>query len=107
MLLSIFGIVLLIIIIISYKISKREDKSLITSLIILIGFIGIEIFIENTTIQLLFFVCIITLIIYIVFFCFIPRLFYIKGKFLFTETKSEVWKDLKIDSTIVEKQEKN
>lgn len=98
---------LLIIIITSYKISKKEDKSIITSLIILIGSIGIEIFIENTTIQLLFFVCIIILIIYIVFFCFIPRLFYIKRKFLFSETKSEIWKDLKIDSTIVEKQEKN
>lgn len=106
-LLSIFGIGLLVIIIICYKISKKGDKDILTSLIILIGFIGIEIFIENTIIQLLFFVCIIILIIYIVFFFFIPRLFYIKEQFLFTEIKSEVWEDLKMDSTIVEKQQKD
>jgi len=104
LILLIFGIILSFIIIYSLKISKKEDKGILASFIVLLGFIGIEIFIENTTIQLLLFICIIALINFTVIGYIAPRLFYSKDIFIFAETKPEIWEEMKINSTIEEAQ---
>lgn len=93
-------------IIFTYQISKKEDRGIITAFISLFGLIGFEMFVYIPSIQLLVFACIMILALYVTITYILPKLFFFTEMNIFAESKPEVWENMKLNSTVIERENK-